>query len=178
MMAKWLPQSSLVWPTSDPFSQGRFGEQASMISCHASPVAHLHKYTSSQWERDIKRVKKRESDGKRVTWPEEQQNSLRKRLKVVVSVDLAVVPQANLTKHLWSQKHITHHELLGTNMNKYKCYNRHEVISLGKMRRECEANKAGSDLHPNDGIDEEQHYDQQSNIRKSLWTKRERKRTD
>ncbi len=109
MIAKWLPQSSLEWPTSVPFSQGRFGEQASMISCHASPVAHLQKCTRSMWERDIKRVKERERT-QEGDWPEEQQNSLRKRLKVVVSVDLAVVPQANLTKHLWSQKNITHHQ--------------------------------------------------------------------
>lgn len=53
-------------------------------------------------------------------------------------------------------------------MYKHRNYNRHEVTSLRKMRRECEANEAGSDLHPNDGIDEEQHYDQQSNIGKSL----------
>lgn len=67
MIAKWLPQSSLEWPTSVPFSHGRFGEQASMISCHASPVAHLQKCTSSMWERDVKRVKERERESKRET---------------------------------------------------------------------------------------------------------------
>ncbi len=67
MIAKWLPQSSLEWPTSVPFSQGRFGEQASMISCHSSPVAHLQKCTRSMWERDIKWVKEREREHKRET---------------------------------------------------------------------------------------------------------------
>lgn len=56
------------------------------------------------------RVRKRHrmSEGEREwegNWPEEQQNSLRKCLKVVVSVDLAVVPQGDFAKHLWSQKY-------------------------------------------------------------------------
>lgn len=43
MMANWLPQSSADWLVSlvDPFSQGRLSVHASMISCQASPVAHL-----------------------------------------------------------------------------------------------------------------------------------------
>lgn len=43
MMANWLPQSSLdeLLSLVDPFSHGCLGEHASMISCHASPVAHL-----------------------------------------------------------------------------------------------------------------------------------------
>lgn len=59
MMANWLPQSSVDWLVSlvDPFSQGRLGVQASMISCQASPVAHLtsrHAYAQTHANKHAK----------------------------------------------------------------------------------------------------------------------------
>lgn len=67
----------------------------------------MHKLNVRERHQTSERKRERKLE---VDLPEEQQNSLRKRLKVVVSVDLAVVPQGNLTKHLWSQKNITHHQ--------------------------------------------------------------------
>lgn len=56
MMANWLPQSSLELLSVDTFSHGRLSVHASMISCQASPVAHLidrrgHTNTRASWSK-------------------------------------------------------------------------------------------------------------------------------
>lgn len=73
-----------------------------MISCHASPVAHLEK--TQAWRTQINHLENKFDfpDGLTsvIHRPEEKQHGLWEGLEVVVSVNVSAINHCNLSKHL------------------------------------------------------------------------------
>ena len=89
-----------------------------------------------------------------VLLPEEDKCRLKNRLKIIVIVDSRGMIDFDISKHLYGQRK-----------------DRHGLSFLRSSRSSiCTNERTKLYLHADDGIDEEQHRDQQTNVGKSLKT--------